>query len=174
MTTMTSVLPSGSTSELARTVEEVRDDQAKKLADLVVDAYPQVAEREQTRSIFAKWLVDLPYNETEQVVMGLIADSRTMPTVADIRRDAIEKDMELPTATEAWNSLTDPKLKVHDLAKEVAVAFGGVWGIKTSEEPQITRTQYVKEYEIARERALRGENLHRFQRQYRRDRHQAA
>jgi hypothetical protein len=74
----------------------------------------------------------------------------------------MEDEFSLPTAEEAWNSMTDPDLEIHDLTREVAKFFGGSWGIKTTPEPEITRTQFTKSFEAARERYLRKANGERF------------
>jgi hypothetical protein len=146
---------------------------AERLAELVLAAFPQVPLREKTREVYVGWLVDLDAQACEQAVVELIAHSTSMPTVADIRRVVIEEEMQLPDGMQAWISVSERGHELHELAREVATAFGGVWNIRTSEEPDITRAQFLKAYEAAREKRLRAENAQRFQRQYRRKPHAA-
>jgi hypothetical protein len=97
----------------------------------------------------------------------LIATASTMPTIAEIRRTVMERKTDLPTAVEAWISVCERGREIHELTREVAQLFGGTWGIRTSEEPDITRTQFIKTFEAARERRLRELNTAHFRRRRR-------
>jgi hypothetical protein len=140
---------------------------AAALANRLIDAYPQFELREQTLEIYTKWLHDLDRGATERAVDELIATAVVLPTVAEVRRTVLEETTDLPTAVEAWLSLAERGHEIHELTREVGQLFGDTWGIRTSEEPGITRTQFLKAYEAARERRLRELNTSQFRRRRR-------
>lgn len=135
--------------------------EAERLAQTLLDAYPQVQLRERTKEIYTKWLLDLDRDSAEEVIGELIAHSPSLPAVAEVRRGVIEREVSLPTGIEAWVSLNERGQEIHELTREVAQLFGGTWGIRTSGEPGITRTQFLKAFEAARERRLRERNVSR-------------
>lgn len=134
--------------------------QAQKLVAVLCAAYPEVELREETVPTYVRFLVDLDRAAAEEAIEDLIATSLTMPTVAAIRRQVINEQLKLPTAAEAWLSVSDSKKveELHDLAKEARELLGGSWAIRTSDQPSITRAQYLKIYEELREKTLREAN----------------
>jgi hypothetical protein len=134
--------------------------QAEKLVDLLIAAYPEVAMREETFATYVRFLVDLDKDAVEEALEDLIATSLKMPTIAAIRRQVINEELELPTAAEAWVAISDSTRseELHDLAKEARELLGGSWAIRTSDQPSITRAQYLKLYEELREKTLRTAN----------------
>jgi hypothetical protein len=138
--------------------------EAEQLARTLLDAFPMVEIRERTLGIYAEWLADLDRAKAEEAVAVLIASSMTLPTVAEVRRLVIEEEHEVPTAAEAWISINERGAELHELAQEVAKSFGGVYNIRTSEEPRIVRAQFLKAYEEVRERHLRELNAASYRR----------
>jgi hypothetical protein len=134
--------------------------QAQKLVAVLCAAYPEVALREETVSTYVRFLVDLEHAPAEEAIEDLIATAVTMPTVAAIRRQVINEELKLPSAAEAWISINDTTRgeELHDLAKEARELLGGSWAIRTSDQPSITRAQYLKIYEELREKALQQAN----------------
>jgi hypothetical protein len=134
--------------------------QAEKLVDILIAAYPEVAMREETFATYVRFLVDLDKGAVEEALEDLIATSLAMPTIAAIRRQVINEELQLPTAAEAWVAISDSTRteELHDLAKEARELLGGSWAIRTSDQPSITRAQYLKIYEELRERTLRDAN----------------
>lgn len=135
--------------------------EAQKLVALLVAAYPEVELREETVPTYVRFLVDLDRRAAEEAVEDLIATSVAMPTAAAIRRQVINEELQLPTAAEAWISVSDTASKaeeLHELAKEARELLGGSWAIRTSDQPSITRAQYLKIYDELREKTLLAAN----------------
>jgi hypothetical protein len=132
--------------------------EAQDLAQTLLGAFPLVELRERTVDVYVRWLADLDYTRANEAVAVLIASATSLPTVAEIRRMVVEEEHPVPTAAEAWISVNQRGAKMHELAKEVAHSFGGVYNIRTSDEPRIVRAQFLKSYEEVRERHLRALN----------------
>lgn len=134
--------------------------QAEKLVGVLIAAYPEVQMREETFTTYVRFLVDLEQCAAEQAVEDLIATSPTMPTIAAIRRFVINEELQLPTPAEAWLSISDTTRgeELHVLAREARELLGGSWAIRTSDQPSITRAQYLKIYEELREKTLQDAN----------------
>jgi hypothetical protein len=134
--------------------------QAEKLVRVLIAAYPEVAMREETVATYVRFLVDLEQGAAVEAIEDLIATSVAMPTVASIRRQVINEELRLPPPAEAWVSINDSTRTeaLHDLAKEARDLMGGSWAIRTSDQPSITRAQYLKIYEELRERTLQEAN----------------
>lgn len=130
--------------------------EAQKLVAVLCAAYPEVELREETVPTYVRFLVDLDRAAAEEAIEDLMATSVRMPTVAEIRRQVINEELKLPTAAEAWISISDATKgeELHDLAKEARELLGGSWAIRTSDQPSITRAQYLKIYDELRERTL--------------------
>ncbi len=153
--------------------ELVKPHEAEGLVDRLLDAYPGVPLRSSTRETYVGWLRDLELDEVEPVVDEMIAVSVELPTIAEIRRRVVEEGMDLPDPMDAWRMVSERGSEIHELVKEVVELFGGLWNIRTSESPDITRAQFLKAYDAAREKRLRAANAQRFQRQWGR-KHRAA
>lgn len=138
--------------------------EAEHAVQTLLDAFPQVALRERTASIYIEWVRDLDREQVEEAVGVLIASSITLPTVAEVRRLVLESQFDVPTAEQAWISVNERGNQLHDLTKEVVRSFGGVYNIRTAEEPSIIRAQFLKAYEAARERHLRALNTESYRR----------
>lgn len=134
--------------------------QAQKLVNGLIAAYPEVQPREETVATFVRFLVDLEHHAAEEAIEDLIATSLSMPTIAAIRRLVINEELQLPTPAEAWLAVSEPTRAevLHDLVKEARELLGGSWAIRTSDQPSITRAQYLKIYEELREKALQVAN----------------
>lgn len=136
-------------------------DQAQKLVELIVGAYPEVELRDETIPIYVRFLVDLDEGAAREAIEELISVSLKMPTIAAIRRRVIEEELGLPSPAEAWVAISDSTRKtdeLHELAKEARELLGGSWAIRTSDNPTVTRAQYFKVFEELRERALHEAN----------------
>jgi hypothetical protein len=105
-----------------------------------------------------RWLRDLDRSRTRDAIEALIASSTTLPSIAEVRRLVLEAQHQVPTATEAWVSVNERGSELHELTREVVLTFGGVYNIRTSDEPRIMRAQFLKTYEEFRERHLRTLN----------------
>ena len=135
-------------------------DQAHKLVSLILAAYPEVQPREETLATYVRFLVDLDKGAAEEAIEELVSVSTQMPTIAAIRRRVIEEQLGLPTGAEAWIAISDTtrKEQLPELAREARELLGGSWAIRTSDNPTITRAQYLKVFEELRDKAFREEN----------------
>ncbi len=147
-------------SDRTANLRGVTVDQAQKLISLLLSAYPEVQPREETFPTYVRFLVDLDEAAVEVAIEELISVSTKMPTIAAIRRRVIEQELELPTAAEAWVAINDTTRteELHELAKEARELLGGSWAIRTSGNPTVTRTQYLKVFEELRDKALYAAN----------------
>ena len=128
--------------------------EAERLAARIFAAFPDVELRPETEATFVRFLVDLDYAKAEQAIEDAISTSVTMPRIGAIRRRVIEEEMVLPTAAEAWTAANERGVELHELAREARNLLGGAWAIRTSDNPGVTRAQYLKIFEELRERAL--------------------
>jgi hypothetical protein len=143
--------------------------EAHRLVERLSFAYPQNRISDETSSFYARYLVDLEAAAGSEAVDDLILDSRELPTIAEIRRRVIEKDVKLPTALEAWASIVGQKpsgeaVESSPLVREVCNLFGGSYTIRNSESPTIMRAQFLKAYGERRDEELRRQNIGRFRR----------
>ncbi len=134
--------------------------QAQKLVGILIAGYPEVQLREETVATYVRFLVDLDDAAAEKAVEELIASSVAMPPIAAIRRHVINEELQLPTAAEAWVSIsaTGRSEELHELAREARELMGGSWAIRTTDQPSIMRAQYLKIYDELREKALQQAN----------------
>ena len=65
-------------------------------------AYPDPPLGDESADLYARMLVDLPYDTVDEVVDELIATAMKLPTVSRIRRAVVEPTLDIPTADEAW------------------------------------------------------------------------
>jgi hypothetical protein len=117
--------------------------------------------REQTASLYARYLGDLDRDATEAVIEGLIVNASAFPTIAEVRRAVVDSDLQLPTPLEAWRSATTKGAERHRLVIEIVELFGGTWTIQNATEPTIMRAQFLKAYGERRDEELRRANVAR-------------
>ena len=77
-----------------------------------------------------------------------------LPTISRIRRSVIEPKLGLPTAEEAWVAIQERESKLHDLVRLTARLMGGTFNLRTSTDPELTRTRFVKVYEALSRRTV--------------------
>ena len=133
--------------------------EAQSIVNRLVAAFPQTTIREDTVSIYTKYLGDLDREATEAVVDVLIADATIFPTIAEIRRTVVDSELHLPTPLEAWKSVSARGEEIHPLTKEICDLFGGTFTIRNADEPTIMRAQFLKAYSERREETLRRANV---------------
>jgi hypothetical protein len=141
--------------------------EANRLVEDLLVAFPQTQITETTGAFYARYLADLDVRAAKAAVEELIIDSPTMPTIAEIRRSVIERDVKLPTALEAWTAIVGKRpdgdaSEMHPLVREVCNLFGGAYTIRNASEPTIMRAQFLKAYAERRDEELRVQNVRRF------------
>lgn len=132
---------------------------ADQLIDRLLDAFPQTAPRRDTPEIYSRMLADLDRATAERIIDDLIATAEQLPTIGEVRNRIAADALQLPQSLEAWQSIFDRGKPMHDLTKEVSDLFGGLYNIRTSENPSITRAQFIRIYDEKRDDEIRRANL---------------
>lgn len=135
---------------------------AVRLVEKLQAGFPHQALTAAQAETYAQYFRDLDVAATEALIEELIASSVEFPRIAELRRPIIEAAAGIPDPAEAYRSLSEPGGDVHELAREVRELMGGVWAFKTSENPSITRAQFLKLYAEKREELLRKANVTHF------------
>lgn len=112
-------------------------------------AYPNQNLPVETVAVYAAALEDLEPADVRDATAALIKASRFFPTVAEIRERVAETRLSLPGPTAAWLEATgraDGTFEGvrHPLVTEALNGIGGVWAVKTTENPVATRSQFLK------------------------------
>jgi hypothetical protein len=139
---------------------ETRD--AVRLVEKLRAGFPHQALTDAHVETYVRYLRDLDAAATEALVEELIATSVDFPRIAELRRPLIEAAAGIPEPADAYRSLSEPGGDVHQLARDVRELMGGVWAFKTSENPGITRAQFLKLYAEKRDELLRRANVTHF------------
>lgn len=112
-------------------------------------AYPNAQIPRETVAIYAAALEDLDAADVQDATAALIKRSKWFPTVAEIRETVAERRLKLPGPVEAWTEATGRADGTFQgertpLVTESLNAIGGVWAVKTTENPVATRAQFLK------------------------------
>jgi hypothetical protein len=120
---------------------------------------------EQTLRIYVGSLEDISRTELMRAVRGLVATSKFLPSIAEIREQALAVGADLiPTAYEAWGEIVQAArmLGRNQIPKwshpAIGVALNQVGGFRQvcdSERPEITETYFIKAYNLGVERDRR-------------------
>lgn len=132
-----------------------------KLITILEGAYGK-AMGEKTLDVYSVMLADLPYDAAQMAVVRLIATSKFLPTIAEIRRAAAETQCNIPSAEVAWIEVRQaardysPYTKnqhewSHPLVRKAAEVLGGVGEIGYSDNIQYLGHQFRQVYERLRE-----------------------
>jgi hypothetical protein len=117
-------------------------------------AYPDPPLSDESADLYARMLVDLPYEAVDPVVDELIATAMKLPTVSRIRRSVVEPTLDIPTADEAWLAIQTHSRELHELVAQVVRLVGGTYNIRTSADPELARVRFVKVYDELRRKAV--------------------
>jgi hypothetical protein len=131
-----------------------------KLMAVLGAAYPRQEVNEGTAKLYCELLADLPYNVAETVIKRMIATCKYFPTIAEIRHEAVEMCLDLPTATDAWAEIyshQDGEPRSSNFVRGICGAFGGLWTFRHTDNVDMLRSQFFKQYAEERERAIREE-----------------
>ena len=135
---------------------------AVRLVDKLQAGFPHMKLTDEQTEMYRHYMRDLDAETTEALIEEVIASSPEFPRIAELRRPIIEAEIDLPLPMEAYKSISEPGQEIHDLAREVRDLMGGAWTFKTTDEPGILRTQFLKLYTERREEALRTANVRHF------------
>lgn len=126
--------------------------------DALHAAFPRTLMSDETISIYARFLVDIPLAEALEAVAKLIARGKGFPTIAEIReladtRRAPDHDLawgEVKRWVSKCGAYGDPSFS--HAAVAAAVGSLGWREICLSENEEATRAHFMKAYESARKR----------------------
>jgi hypothetical protein len=160
--------------------------QAQKLLYILENAYSRAEFRPGTAKIYAQMLSDLPYRVAEEAVRRLIATSKWLPTVAEIRQMCVEVVDSPLSAEDAWieacttaRSFTpyqaSPELQIalrgyvaeeapmSPLTRKAVQVLGGIEAIAYSGQPEFMGREFRRVYERLRESEIRNRQQGRMQ-----------
>jgi len=139
------------------------DLEAKKILYVLESAYPRSEFRPGTATIYCEMLKDLPHEVVSEAVRRLIATSKWLPTVAEIRRACMEIIEPLPSAEAAWveacaaaraftpyqSAQKEPAMS--PLTHKAVQVMGGIEAIAYSDQPELIGREFRRVYERLRE-----------------------
>lgn len=123
------------------------------------DAFPRQDFPDRSVSLYSRMLVDMDGDEVTNAVKRLIRRCTWLPSIAEIRMEVAEAVCQLPTTAEAWSLACVPAEELHgvpppELVMESIKACGGRWNIIHADRPETIRSQFTRDYEERRTRAL--------------------
>lgn len=122
--------------------------------ELLRAAWPQQPFGDVAVRVYAAQLADLPESDVYGAVDRLAKTSVRAPSIAEIRREAIEARLALPSADEAWDLALRGDLS-NAVVRAAAKAVGGTWMIRHGENSTALHAQFRKTYDARRERRIR-------------------
>lgn len=143
------------------------------VSDLVADlilAFPLDRIESGTGTLYRDKLKDIPIPLLEAAIHDLICTAERFPKISQIKAAAAERDLELPSETEAlaqiearirWRHGPEPRGPAPPFCAEVREALNHVGGLtawRETAEPTIIRGQFARYY-----REIRAERIHAFQ-----------
>ena len=133
-------------------------DEVFKLLAVIEAAYPKGEFPKERAEIYARFLRDLDYKAASAAVTKLIATSKFVPTIADIRSAVAELTAGIPEPEEALEEVVEAARRgryefSHPAVKRAVDALGWEY-IQYSEDPGVWRSQFLRLYGPIREREL--------------------
>ncbi len=124
--------------------------------------YPRYIARKATIKAYHRILADLPVEALSAATEQIGADSTFFPAAAELRKLAFKlmQGDNLPVAIEGWNQLLDHwngrYIEFHPLTEKTIKTMGGLkhLGMTTNHDLPFVRNQFVKAFEIFREREV--------------------
>lgn len=163
--------------------------QAQKLLYVLESAYSRSEFRPGTAKIYTQMLADLPYEVAKTAVMRLIATSKWLPTIAEIRHACAELIDPLLSAEDAWIEAckaarvytpyqAPPEVRkaqaayrgyqvegptMSPLTRKAVQVLGGIEAIAYSDQPEFMGREFRRIYERLRESEMRNRQQGRMQ-----------
>lgn len=114
---------------------------------LIAAAHPRAEFPDETARVYALMLADLDPGDVYQAVRRLVAGSKYLPTVSEIRDQVAEAHAQLPTAAEAWEIVLRGDLaSAPPEIQAAARSVGGRHAIATTTNPTAVRAQFDRDY----------------------------
>lgn len=118
--------------------------------------------------VWYNFLCDIDEDLLKAVVGEWIAMEPNPPTIADLRNKCALKVLAIPTALEAWQVIES--IYIHNtsnvnlrdmpsIVREALKSIGGGGLVQRSDQPSITRSQYLKAYESLTDQRARELNV---------------
>lgn len=141
------------------------------LASLLHDlqlAFPDRKQPPETVALYARELTDIPLDTLVAAVQEVIRSHDRFPRIASIRAVAAERTLNLPSEAVALAQVEAfARASVHpdDLVKKALDAVGGLHAWRTTENPGITRSQFLNMYREVRAASLRDLAVYGFRKE---------
>lgn len=126
------------------------------------DAFPRQEFPPASVAMYARQLRDLPGDMVLGAVERLIRRTAWLPSIAEIRREVADDEIDVPPAEVVWVAMSsdDPLTRRAAVANNAAaqaalVAIGSWAGIRYSERPEQTRRMFIETYRAHAEATLR-------------------
>jgi hypothetical protein len=137
----------------------VTKQEAARLVAGLVALYPHYEVEQATVSAYSRMLEDLDYAAAEAALREHVATNRMFPSVAEIRTLVAERSLGLPTPATAWElaehaSDVGGSKALPAPVRRALQYVGGNWAVRTTESPEILRSQFLKAYAEFRQEAI--------------------
>lgn len=141
----------------------MNDIEGMKLIKVVQSAYPRQEFSESTVAVYVRMLSDIPYDIAQKAVYKLIAESVFIPTVAEIRKAAVEiacpaphvEDavIEVRNAIRSYSPYNEWRHEwTSPVVRDAVAAMGGLSHMGGNEQPEYMWREFRRVYESIRER----------------------
>lgn len=132
--------------------------EALKLVKVLEAAYPRGEFTRERAEVYIRFLEPLDYRAANAAVAQLIATSRYLPTIAEIRETVARMTAGIPEPEEALEEVVEAARRgryefSHPAIRKAVDALGWEY-IQYSEDPGVWRSQFLRLYGPIRERAL--------------------
>jgi hypothetical protein len=119
-------------------------------------AYPRAQFPTETVTVYVEALADLPDEEVAAACRRLVLRAMYLPSIAEIRRDVIERRHGWPTPGEAWQLALTGAAHGHpcEPLAEAYKAMGGKWGVQTATNLGALRHGFERDYDQRVEQAV--------------------
>lgn len=122
------------------------------------DAYPRQDFPDRSVALYGAELADLDDAVVLRAVRRLIRRRTWLPSIAEIRLEAAEETLPLPTPEQAWEAARQGSGgRWPTVLRDAVQDVGGPWALRTSTKPEIIHAQFLKAYAARREHALATE-----------------
>jgi hypothetical protein len=140
----------------------MKPSEAVELIGQLRDAFPRQVFTPANSAVYAEHIVDLPHEAACCAVRALIARSRWMPSIAEIREATAREVLCLPSPAEAWEEFRANMRRWYEqynaggtideltwsspVVERAATALGGIHALYDSPNVQTDRAHFLRLY----------------------------
>lgn len=134
-------------------------EEAGNLIARLAALYPRQELAPETLAGYVRYILDLDASEASDAVDEWVATERFFPTISEIREVAAMRRLNAPAPAEAWLQCHGGQAPKHPLALKALQAIGGQWAVRTSENPEFLRRDFVDTYTALVQSAVREQTV---------------